>query len=323
MSEHLPQQPTFHIGPIPVYGDLILSPMAGYSDVPFRVLCREMGSAMSYTACILDDAVVGGGGHIGQVADFREMERPVAMQMLGHDAQRLLKACELLLKRNPDLFDLNLGCPARRVVSKGRGAALLREPERVEQLIGMMVANLPVPVTAKIRLGWDDDTRNYLEVARAVEQAGASAIAVHGRTCAQQYGGRADWEAIAEVKAAVSIPTLANGDVWTPADAEAIQQVTGCDAVLIGRGAIGNPWIFARRDQADVSYDERLRVMRRHLDAMVETYGPRMGVVLFRKHLVKYLRGLDRATRLREEVVRTESAQELLEMLERYRLVLE
>lgn len=310
--------PTFYIGPVPIYGDLILAPMAGYSDVPFRLLCREMGSAISYTPCIPDDALTAKGHHHDRLLDFREEERPVAIQLLAKEEGRLLRAAETAMRRQPDFLDLNLGCPARRVAGGGRGAALLCNPPLIGRLVSALVCAVNVPVTAKIRLGWNEETRNYREVARILEESGVSAIAVHGRTRSQGFSGRADWEAIGEVKAAVRVPVFANGDVRTPEDITAIRRITGCDAVMIGRGAIGNPWIFQRRPLAQVPFEERLAVMERHLRTMVEYYGARLGVILFRKYAVHYVRGLEHASALKFQLLTATEAVQVLEILRRW-----
>ncbi len=311
------QAPTFYVSDIPIYGDTILAPMAGFSDLPFRVICREMGSAISYSACITDLAVVHGGARrTQQLADFSEVERPVALQLLGAAEDELLAAAERLLEQQPDIIDLNLGCPARRVVGGGRGAALLREPACTGRLVRRLVESLPVPISAKIRLGWDDASRNYLHVARVLEEAGVALIAVHGRTRAQQYSGQADWEAIAQVKRAVSVPVIANGDVRSVEDIAAIKQATGCEAVMIGRGAIGNPWILARRPIAEVSWPERLALIRRHALWMADYYGERLGVVVFRKHIVRYVQGLPGASQIRPSLLACESVGALLATLE-------
>ncbi len=318
---HRPEDaaPTFSIGTVPIYGDLILAPMAGYSDVPFRLLCREMGSALSYTPCIPDDALAARGHHHERLLDFREEERPVAIQLLAKEEERLVRAAQKALQRRPDILDLNLGCPARRVAGGGRGAALLCNPPLIGRLVSALVKVSAVPVTAKIRLGWDETSRNYLEVARILEESGVSAIAVHGRTRSQAFRGRADWEAIAEVKAAVRVPVFANGDVRTPEDIAAIRRVTGCDAVMIGRGAIGNPWIFQRRALDEVPFEERLAVMERHLRMMVDYYGERLGVILFRKYAVHYVRGLEGASALRPRLVTASAVSQVLEILRGWR----
>jgi tRNA-dihydrouridine synthase B len=310
------QEFAFSIGSVPVQGRTMLAPLAGYSDVPFRSICREQGSAVSYTPCITDIAVTYGGQRTERLADWLDAERPVAVQLLGADEGTLLSALDRLLPLGPDLIDLNMGCPARRVNSGGRGAALLCEPQKAGRLARAVVEHAPVPVTAKIRLGWDDSTRNYLQVAHILEDAGIAALAVHGRTREQQYGGQADWDAIAEVKQALSIPVIGNGDVRTPADVLRMRNHTGCDGVMIGRAAIGNPWIFAGRLIQDVSYEERLATVRRHLLWMAEYYGEQLGVVLFRKHVVRYLHGIHNATAMRPHVLAAATVEDVLSVLE-------
>jgi len=304
------------IGAVPVYGTLILAPMAGYSDVPFRSICREFGSAMSYTPCLSDDAIIHAGQPGARHAEFLAEERPVAVQLLAKDESHLLAAAHQIMRRRPDLIDLNAGCPARRVSGRGRGAALLLEPERLGGLVSALVRSVPVPVTVKIRLGWDDASRNHVEVARILEQAGVAAIAVHGRTRDQGYSGHADWAAIAEVRAAIRIPVIANGDVRTVKDIEAITAATGCQAVMIGRGAIGNPWIFQRRDATTVLPEERTGVMSRHLAHMIAFYGERLGVMRFRKHAVRYVQGLVDAAILRRRLVIPETDAEMVRAIE-------
>ncbi|MGC9359687.1 MAG: tRNA dihydrouridine synthase DusB [Anaerolineae bacterium] len=306
---------TWHIGTIPIHGDLILAPMAGFSDMSFRRICREMGSAISYTPCVVDRAVLAEAAGADRTYAFHEDERPVAIQLLSRDPNLLVAAARRLMAFEPDLIDLNLGCPSRRITSGGRGAALLRQPQRIGQLVAALVESVPIPVTAKIRLGWDDASRNYLEVARILEDAGASAIAVHARTKAQNYAGHADWGAIAAIVEAVDVPVIGNGDVRSVSDIADMKAQTGCNAVMIGRGAIGNPWIFARRDLSDVSLEERLRVVSRHVSAMASFYGPRHGTVCFRKHLVKYIRGLPGAAQTRAELMRLESPEEVMATL--------
>jgi tRNA-dihydrouridine synthase B len=300
------------IGSVPIHGDLILAPMAGYSDAPFRSICRAFGSAISYTPLLPDDAIVHAPQQSARFTAFFPEERPVAMQLLAKEESRMLAAADKLMEQQPDIIDLNAGCPVRKVSGKGRGAALLLEPERLARLASALARALPVPITVKIRLGWDDNSRNHVQVARMLEDSGVVAIAVHGRTREQAFSGRADWQAIAEVRAAVDIPVIANGDVRTVADIEAIKAVTGCPAVMIGRGAIGNPWIFARRDVETVPPEERAVVMRRHVHKMVAFYGEELGIVLFRKQAVRYVQALQGSAALRRRLVTYQTEAEVL-----------
>ncbi len=308
---------TAWIGGVPLHGDLILAPMIGYSDLPFRTICRELGSAASITPCVLDEGLVRGTDRSLAIADYVESERPVGIQIIGRDEERLLEAGRAALALRPDWIDVNMGCPAKKVSGKGRGAALLKEPERAGQIMAALVGSLPVPVTAKIRLGWDAESLNYLEVAATLADAGASAITVHGRTKVQGYSGGADWSAIAAVRRTVSIPVIANGDVRTTSDIAAIQAATGCVLVMIGRGAIGNPWIFGRRDAVDVPPAERAAMMRRHLEAMRAYYGPRIGMLLFRKHSVRYVQYMTGVRAWRRAFGSAGSAKEVHSLIDR------
>ncbi len=271
------EPPVFRVGNIPVYGDLILSPMDGYSDLPFRSLARRLGSAMSYTEFINAIDVVYGHPHLERKLAYLESERPVVYQIFDDDPERLVKAALKLRSRNPDIIDINMGCSARCVSGRGAGAGLLRTPEKIALIFSRLSKELDIPVTGKIRLGWDDASLNYLDIARIIEDNGGKLIAVHGRTKMQGYTGSADWDAIAAVRQAVSIPVIANGDVKTVADIERIKTHTGCSAVMIARAAIGNPWIFSRLDREQVSPDLLRETMLLHLDSMLSFYGDERG----------------------------------------------
>jgi nifR3 family TIM-barrel protein len=298
-----PDSPDFYVGDVPVYGDLILSPMDGFSDMPFRSLCRELGSAMSYTEFVNAMNVVQKRAlhvNIERKLAYLPSERPVVYQLFDNHPDRLLEAALRLQERQPDIIDINMGCSVRSVSGRGAGAGLMRTPLKIARIFRKLSRGLDVPITGKIRLGWDEAVRNYLLVARIIEENGGSLVAVHARTREQGYGGQADWEAIAEVKAALSIPVIGNGDVRTVADIERLKAHTGCDGVMIGRGAIGNPWIFSRLDRAQVSQEQVQATMIRHLERMLEFYEDDHGLILFRKHASRYLseRRLTREQRL-------------------------
>lgn len=294
---------SFYIGAVPVHGDAILAPMDGLSDRPYRSLCREMGSAMSITPFANAMELMAGSTHAWRTLDFLPEERPVAVQIYDSDEERLLQAALRAQDLGPDIIDINMGCSVRSVSGRGAGAGLLREPTKVGRIIASMARALRVPVTAKIRLGWDEHTRNYLDVARAIEENGGAAIAVHGRTRCQGYSGRADWEAIAAIKALVRIPVLGNGDVTCASDIDRLRSQTGCEAVLVGRAALGNPWIFGRVDRASVPPEALAAVLHTHLERMLAYYGPGPGLVLFRKHLARYLSPMHLPQAMRERIL--------------------
>jgi tRNA-dihydrouridine synthase B len=288
-----PSSPDFHIGPIPVHGRLLLAPMDGMSDLPFRSLCREFGSSISYTSFVAAGAILNRSPRTIPELDFLPHERPVAFQIFDHDEGRLVEAARRLIEWRPDFLDINMGCSSRCVAGRGAGAGLLRDPRKIGRIVACLARALPVPVTAKIRLGWDDASRNYLEVAHAVEDNGGRLVAVHGRTKVQGYTGSADWEAIGEIKAALSIPVIGNGDIADAREAAQRLRDSGCDAVMIGRAAIGNPWVFLGTTAPPPSPPARVAVMLRHFDGMLAYYGPERGAVLFRKHLARYIEAFD------------------------------
>jgi tRNA-dihydrouridine synthase B len=287
----MPLKPVFHIDNIPIYGDAILAPMAGYSDVPYRALCRVYGSAMNYTEFVPVEGLMGKkrDNRFWRRLDRKAGEHPIVFQIFGNNAQKILDAALRIQELGPDIIDVNMGCSTRRVSGRGAGVGMMPQPGLVCETFQLLSSYLDVPVSGKIRLGWDEKQRNFVEIARIMEDNGAALIAMHARTKRQKYGGRADWEAIAELRAGVSVPVIGNGDVHKPEDIQAMKEQTGCDAVMIGRAAIGNPWIFALKNKEDLSRQEILDGVRLHAQEMVNYYGEEQGLVLFRKHLKRYL----------------------------------
>ena len=310
--------PTFFVRDIPVYGDKILSPMAGFSDMPFRAICRSFGSAMSYTEFVSVESVLFANPKAHKRLEYDPAERPVVFQIFGADVDLIVRAAEKIQAMRPDIIDLNMGCSAKNVAGRGAGAGLLKNPRKIGEIIRALVKTLDVPVTGKIRLGWDGDSLNYLEVAKTLEDSGASAIAVHGRTKSQAYRGAANWDAIAEIKQEVGIPVIGNGDVKRVEDVTRMKAHTGCDAVMIGRAAIGNPWIFSGKNIEEVTIAEKIALIRRHLRANIEFYGEHWGVILFRKHVVKYTKGMFGSAKMRAELMTCTTADEFVDVVARY-----
>jgi tRNA-dihydrouridine synthase B len=294
-------QPTFWVGDIPIYGDLILAPMDGVTDMPFRAMARELGSAMSYTGFVSAIEILAGTAHAGTALAYEEAERPVVFQLFDDDPEHLLRAALKARELNPDIIDINMGCSAKTVTGRGAGAGLLCEPRKIERIFSSISKALDIPLTGKIRLGWDEASLNYLEIAHIIEENGGRLIAVHGRTKRQGYTGRADWDAIARVKAAAHVPVIGNGDVRSVADIAAIQAQTGVDAVMIGRGAMENPWLFQRLDRGQVPGETVYRTLADHLSRSQRFYGAERGLVLFRKFASRYVLpyAVDRQTRER------------------------
>ncbi len=310
-----PGAPSFHVRDVPVYGDAILAPMDGYSDWPFRSICRGLGSAMSYSEFVKVEHVLHSPRHTKAKLYYEEAERPVVFQIYGDDVEQIVQAARIVQELGPDIIDINMGCPAKSVAARGAGVGLMRTPLKIARLFRKLSAVLSVPFTGKMRLGWED-MRTYRLVARIVEENGGSLIAIHGRTKEQNYGGQANWDAIAEVKAAVKIPVIGNGDVKTAADIDRLKQYTGCEAVMIGRAAIANPWIFSRLDREQVTPQQVHETVRQHLERNVKFYGPEDGQRLFRKHAVQYLlmRTLSREDRKR--ILQVRPPAEFMELLE-------
>jgi nifR3 family TIM-barrel protein len=286
--------------------------MDGITDFPFRQIAQQFGSALSYTEFLNCIDITYGHPHLRNMLAFSEDERPVVFQIFYDDPDRMVQSAVKLEKLHPDVIDVNMGCSAKNVSNRGAGAGLLKDPQKIFRIIASLVQTLAVPVTAKIRLGWDESSLNYLEVASAIEEAGASLIAVHGRTRHQGYTGGANWDAIREVKQHVHIPVIGNGDIKTPEDIDRMISVTGVDGVMIGRAALGNPWILSRRNKSDISIAELFQTMTIHLHLMTEFYGPIIGVVLFRKHLARYLDGYLNTSAIRTRIFNIEQEDVLL-----------
>jgi nifR3 family TIM-barrel protein len=310
------RQPVFFVRHIPIYGDLILSPMAGFSDLPYRLIARDFGSAMSYTEFVSVDGLLQGNEKTKHMLDFDPSEYPISFQVFGSSEDKIIEACKMIEQWGPTIIDLNMGCSVAKVSGRGAGAALLCDPPKISRIFSQLTKELSVPVTGKIRLGWDDQSRNYLTVAKTLEDHGAALIAVHGRTKAQAYTGAANWNAIAEIKQAVKIPVIGNGDVKSVADINRIKQQTGCDGVMIGRAAIGNPWIFSRKERHEVTFEEKAALIRRHLSLMLDYYGQQYGLILFRKHVVKYISEIRGAAAMRESFLTASTAEEFISLLQ-------
>ncbi len=312
MSSEL--SPTFYIRDVPIYGHAILAPMDGYSDWPFRSLCRALGSAMSYTEFVKVEKILSRSKEPAKRLYYEEAERPVTFQIYGDDPDLILRAALQIQDLNPDIIDINMGCPAKSIADRGAGVGMMPTPLKIAHTFRKLTTVLQVPVTGKIRLGWDHN-KNYKLIARIVEENGGSLIAIHGRTKEQRYSGSANWDAIAEVKSLVNIPVIGSGDVRSVADIQRMKQYTGCDAVMIGRGAIANPWIFSGLDREQVPPEQVQKTVREHLARSTLFYGEEDGQRLFRKYAVQYLllRTLDRDAR--KEILKQRPSGEFLEML--------
>jgi len=311
------------IGSVVFETPFVLAPLAGLTDSPMRRICRRRGASMVWTEMVSAEGLVRDGAKSHELLAFAEEERPIAFQIFGARPEAMAGAAASAAALRPDVIDINIGCPAKKVVRGGAGAALMREPALLKEIASAVVEAAGRPVTAKIRSGWDADSLNAVEVAVALEECGVSAVAIHPRTRAQGFRGAADWSVIRDVANSVSIPVLGSGDVRTAEDALRMLETTGCAAVMIGRAAVGNPWLFRSAEtlrrtggSADpATLVETLATAIEQLNLMVEAKGERRGVLEMRKHLVAYLRGFRGASHLRAELVRIDGHAAVLERL--------
>lgn len=309
-----PRTPNFYVRDVPIYGDTILAPMDGYSDWPFRSICRALGSAMSYTEFVKVEKILSRSKEPAKRLYYEEAERPITFQIYGDDPDLILEAALKIEPLKPDIIDLNMGCPAKSIADRGAGVGMMPTPDKIARTFKLLTSHLKVPVTGKIRLGWDFN-KNFKLIARIVEEEGGSLIAVHGRTKEQRYSGNADWDAIAEVKSMVRIPVVGSGDVRSVSDIQRMKQHTKVDAVMIGRAAIANPWIFMGMDREQVPAELLKQTVHEHLQKSVQFYGEEDGQRLFRKYAVQYLllKTLDRDSR--KEILKERPSGEFLELL--------
>ncbi len=305
---------------------LFLAPMEDVSDPPFRVICREHGADMVFTEFISTEGLIRGAEKSEKKLDIFPGERPVGIQIFGHDLQSMLRAVKIVEKARPDVIDINYGCPVKKVVNKGAGAAFLKDPVRMEKFTREIVRATELPVTVKTRIGWDENSINITEVALRMQDAGARAIFIHGRTRKQMYGGKANWDEIAKVKhhPGMEIPVVANGDIDTPEKAALIRDRYGMDGAMIGRGAIGSPWIFNRMRKyletskllPEPSLEERVKILRKYLKMAVEWKGERLAVLEARRQYGPFFKGLPGIKKYRMKLVTADNFKEIDNILE-------
>ncbi|MEB3284297.1 MAG: tRNA dihydrouridine synthase DusB [Candidatus Sericytochromatia bacterium] len=312
------------IGTLRLASPVFLAPMCGVCDRAYLEICRDIDPVSPLaTEMVSANGLVHGGRNTTEMIDFQTVRGPVMIQIFGHDTQALATGSRMIEDAGVDLISMNFGCPAKKIVKNCDGAYLLKTPEKIGELVEACVKATRLPMVCKMRLGWDDDSRNYLTVARIIEEAGAHSIAVHGRTREQGYSGEADWAAIKEIAAAASIPIIGNGDIDSPETARSRMLQTGVAGVMVGRAAMGNPWLLARTKHylttgellPEPSPSERLSVAIRHAEKLIAYKGERVGVFECRKHLAWYTSGLPRSAELRQRINAAKTPDEMMACL--------
>lgn len=314
------------IGDIKLAAPLALAPMAGITDLPFRLICRRLGCGMTVSEMVSAKGLLYKNVKTTEMLRIDYGERPTAIQLFGSVPEELAEAARMVEASGADMIDFNMGCPVPKIVNNGEGSALMKQPQLAHDILAAMVKAVKIPVTVKFRAGWDDSSRNAVEIAKAVEAAGVSAVAVHGRTRQQFYEGKADWGIIAEVKQAVKVPVFGNGDIFTVEDGLRMLAETGVDGLMIGRGADGNPWIFrelaavlrGEERPAAPSLQERLAQAAEHLDMLIDYKGEHISVKEMRRHISAYLKGLPHAAEFRGRFHKVDTREQFMELLAEY-----
>lgn len=316
------------IGDVEISGPIVLAPMAGISNSAYRRIIKEMGADLIYAEMVSDKAVTFENAKTMDLLKMTDYERPIAQQIFGSDKDSFVQAAKKIEEEmHPDIIDINMGCPVPKVAVRAQaGSALLKNPEKIREIVEAVVEAVDVPVTVKIRSGWDSEHINAVEVAKICEKAGASAIAVHGRTRAQGYSGKADWSIIKAVKEAVSIPVIGNGDVTSPELAKKMLDETGCDAVMIGRGVLGNPWLireikeFLETNEVITrpSFRDKIAMIKRHYELLLEDKPEKLALLEIRSHAIWYLKGMPKSAEIKNAICSCKSSEEIFKILEEY-----
>ena len=318
----------FRIGNVEIKNKVVLAPMAGICNSAYRRIIKEMGCGLIYAEMVSDKAIVYDNKKTNDMLYMTEYERPISQQIFGSDVKSFVEAAKIIYeKMKPDIIDINMGCPVPKVaVSAQAGSALLKNPEKIKKIVEAVVKSVPIPVTVKIRSGWDLNNINAVEVAKICENAGASAICVHPRTRSQRYEGLSDWNIIKEVKENVNIPVIGNGDIKTIYDAKRMLDETKCDAVMIGRAALGNPWLIrdiikyidSEELPTEITKKEKIDMCIKHLNYLLEFKNEKTAVLEMRSHIAWYLKGLQGVNEIKEKIFKVNTKDEILNILNEF-----
>lgn len=314
------------IGNVELKNNIFLAPMAGVTDMPFRILCKEQECGLVYTEMVSAKGMHYDDDKSNKLTLMHEIEKPGAVQIFGSDPTIMAEVTEKLNASDAAIIDINMGCPAPKITKNGEGSALMKNPQLIAEIIRAVAAASQKPITVKIRKGWDESLINAVEIARIAEENGASAVAVHGRTREQYYSGKADWDIIRRVKEAVSIPVIGNGDVTGPKEARKLLEETKCDAIMVGRGAQGNPWIFKKIVRfledgtivPDPSPEEKIDTIIRHMNMLIDLKGERTGILEMRSHIAWYIKGMRDAAYTKQKIFQMTDKEEIISLLKSF-----
>ena len=316
------------IGNITIKNRIVLAPMAGISNTSYRKIIKEMGAGLIYAEMVSDKAICFSNEKTFDLLKMSEEERPIAQQIFGSDKESFVKAAKVIEEQmHPDIIDINMGCPVPKVAVRAQaGSALLKDPDKVYEIIAAVVEAVNVPVTVKIRSGWDEKHINAVEIAKKCEAAGASAITIHGRTRAQGYSGKADWNIIKQVKEAVSIPVIGNGDVISCYEAKRMLDETNVDAVMIGRGVLGNPWLIKEcvdylndgTEPKEVSFIDKVQMMRKHYELLTQDKNEKLALLEIRIHIIWYLKGMPQSKEIKNKICQSKTTEDMFNIIDEY-----
>ena len=316
------------IGNVTIKNQVVLAPMAGISNSSYRQICKDMGCGLIYAEMVSDKAITFNNKKTIDMLYMTDYERPIAQQIFGCDKDSFVEAAKYIEREmKPDIIDINMGCPVPKVALRAQaGSALLKDLDKIYDIVSSVVKAVSIPVTVKIRSGWDSNSINAVEVAKTVEKAGASAICVHPRTRSQGYRGKSDWTIIKKVKDAVNIPVIGNGDILTPMDAKRMIDETNCDAVMIGRGVLGNPWLIKNtinyldgKEMINVTINDRVNMCLKHLDLLLKLKGEKLASLEIRNHIGWYFKGIKGSNELKNKIYQTTSIRDIISLLNEFK----